>query len=133
MKKIIFTLLTFFYLGTSSGFAVHLHYCMGMLVETSLVENTLDDCGNCGMERSLTDDNGCCSEEYQQLKVDNKKDEESFRLNVLKGMDTTLLPAFFELPIFLQLANSAADYPLVNSPPKAAKVPVYLRNCVFRI
>lgn len=133
MKKIIFTLLTFFYLGTSSGFAMHLHYCMGKLIETSFVENTFDDCENCGMERSLTDDNDCCTEEFKQLKVDNKKNEESFRLNVLQSMGTALAPNFFEIPEFLQLATSASDYPLVNSPPKTAKVPVYLRNCVFRI
>ena len=133
MKKIIFTILTFFYLGTSSGFAMHLHYCMGILIETSFVENTLDDCENCGMERSLTEDNGCCSEESQQLKVDNKKEEDSFRLKVLQSIDTALTPNFFEIPDFLQLATSASNYPLVNSPPKTAKIPVYLRNCVFRI
>ena len=133
MKKIVFTLLTFLYLGTSSGFAMHLHYCMGMLIEANFVENTLDDCENCGMERSLTDDNGCCSEESQLLKVDNKKEEDSFTLKVLQSINVALAPNVFEIPQFLQLATIASDYPLVNSPPRTTKTPVYLLNCVFRI
>lgn len=129
----LLTFLVFLYLGTSSGFAMHFHYCMNELIGTSLVETALEDCENCGMEKSSTIDNGCCKEEYKQLKVDTNESIEDFALQMMQTLSTSLPPATFEIPSFLQLATSAADYPLVNSPPEKAKVPVYLRNCVFRI
>jgi hypothetical protein len=85
------------------------------------------------MEKSSTEDNGCCKEEYKQLKVDTNQNLEDFALQIMKTLGTSLPPATFDIPSFLRLATSAADYPLVNSPPENTAVPVYLRNCVFRI
>lgn len=133
MKKMLFTFLAVLYLGTSSGFAMHFHYCMDQLIGTSLVEAEVDACSNCGMEVNPTEDNGCCKEEFKQLKVDTNQNVEDFALQVMQTLGTSLPPATFEIPSFLQLATSAADYPLVNSPPESTAVPVYLRNCVFRI
>lgn len=133
MKKTLFIFLAFLYLGTSSGFAMHFHYCMGNLIGTSLVEDSLKDCENCGMERSNTKDNGCCKEEYKQLKVDKSEQVNNLSLKLLQNVAIILPPATYEIPAFLQLSTSAADYPNVNSPPKDTTVPVYLRNCVFRI
>lgn len=129
----LLTFLVVLYLGSSSGFAMHFHYCMDELIETSLVETELEDCDNCGMEKSSTYDNGCCKEEYKQLKVDTNESIEDFTLQIIQTLGTSLPSATFEIPSFLQLATSAADYPLVNSPPEKTKIPVYLRNCVFRI
>lgn len=133
MKKVLFTFLAVLYLGSSSGFAMHFHYCMDQLIGASLVEEELDACSNCGMEVNSTDDNGCCKEEFKPLKGDDSQNVEDFALQIMKTLGTSLPPATFDIPSFLRLATSAADYPLVNSPPENTAVPVYLRNCVFRI
>jgi hypothetical protein len=133
MKKVLFTFLAVLYLGSSSSFAMHFHYCMDQLIGASLVEEELDACSNCGMEVNSTDDNGCCKEEFKPLKGDDSQNVEDFALQVMKTLGTSLPPATFDIPSFLRLATSAADYPLVNSPPENTAVPVYLRNCVFRI
>lgn len=133
MKKMLFTFLAILYLGTSSGFAMHFHYCMDELIGTSLSKAESKECENCGMEVAPQKDNGCCKEEYKQLKVDKDPNVEDFALQIMQTLGVSLPPATFEIPSFLQLATSAADYPLVNSPPQSLAVPVYLRNCVFRI
>lgn len=133
MKKLLFTFLAVLYLGTSSGFAMHFHYCMDELIGTSLSKADLKECDNCGMEVTPQEDNGCCKEEYKQLKVDKNQNVEDFALQIMQVLGTSLPPTAFEIPSFLQLATSASDYPLINSPPEATTVPVYLRNCVFRI
>lgn len=112
---------------------MHFHYCMDQLIGTSLVKTAVEECGNCGMEVNPTEDNGCCKEEFKQLKFDTNQNVEEFALQIMQTLGTSLPPATFEIPSFLQLATNATDYPLVNSPPEINTIPVYLRNCVFRI
>jgi hypothetical protein len=133
MKKTLLTFLVFLYLGSSSGFAMHFHYCMDELIGTSLSKANLKECDNCGMEVTPIEDNGCCKEEYKQLKIDKNKNVEDFALQLMQTLSISLPPTILESPLFLKLATSAADYPVVNSPPQISAVPVYLRNCVFRI
>lgn len=133
MKRMLLTFLVFLYLGSSSGFAMHFHYCMDELMGTSLMQPELEECDNCGMEMSSALDNDCCKEEYKQLKIDTNESIEDFALQMMQNLGTSLPLASFEIPSFLQLATTVADYPLVNSPPDKTNVPVYLRNCVFRI
>jgi len=133
MKKLLFTFLAVLYLGTSSGFAMHFHYCMDELIGTSLLKADIKECDNCGMEVTPQEDNGCCKEEYKQLTVDKNQNVEEFALQLMQSLSISLPPAVLESPLFLRLATSATDYPVVNSPPEIFAVPVYLRNCVFRI
>ncbi len=133
MKRMLLTFLAILYLGTSSGFAMHFHYCMDELIGTSLSKADVENCDSCGMEVDPAADNGCCKEEFKQLKADKNENVEDFALQIMKTLGTSLPPAILDIPSFLQLATSAGDYPIVNSPPESSTVPVYLLNCVFRI
>lgn len=133
MKNMLLTFIAILYLGTSSGFAMHFHYCKDELIETSFFHNDVDKCSNCGMEKKVAVENGCCKDEYKELKVDKAHDLKEIALQFMHAISIALPPIVFEISSFLQLANFTVDQPLVNLHPKDIDVPVYLRNCVFRI
>lgn len=59
MKRAFATILAVFYLASSIGATVNLHYCMGEFVSFSLFGEQTGKCGKCGME-THSEDNGCC-------------------------------------------------------------------------
>lgn len=138
MKKFVTTILAFVYLSTSMGATVHLHYCMGKLFSWGLINQDKNNCGHCGMPKSSTDGHcmaikgGCCNDTHTIVKLD--KDQKI----------TESAYKFFNLPFDTVLGNLTslpdtyvdcyiAGYPTTNAPPDLAKVPVFIRNCNFRI
>ncbi len=73
MKRLTIFLLLLLYVTVSSGFTVHLHYCMGELVESNLAHSDDPTCGGCGMEKDSSSNDGCCKDEHKQVKVDQDK------------------------------------------------------------
>src|SRR5688500_1465038 len=70
MKKLIIPILALFYLSMSVGATVHMHFCMGKLVEWGLSHNDSESCGACGMKKSDEKENGCCKDESKAIKLD---------------------------------------------------------------
>lgn len=138
MKKFAAAILAVIYLSTSVGATVHLHYCMGKLFSWSLFDKDAKNCGKCGMPKynkdnhcvSLTE--GCCkdTETHFQLDKDQKTTESN---NVLSILTVAALPvATIILPDHFVNAH-IAGYPTANAPPDPDKIPLFLRNCTFRI
>ncbi|MDX3916875.1 hypothetical protein H8S90_01475 [Olivibacter sp. SDN3] len=133
MKKILLIILTFFYLGTSTGFTMHLHYCMEKLVDTSLWHGQDDACEVCGMTKKSKKKNDCCKDEHKQVKLDkvHKSSENTF-LEFQKI--SFLLPKIpNDISDYLIIPSVTEENPVSNSPPAAIKTPLYLKNQVFRI
>ena len=68
MKRFITVIVAISYLCLSIGITVHYHYCMGKMVEISLLEK--DDshhCSHCGMDRNSSKNN-CCKDEHKIIK-----------------------------------------------------------------
>lgn len=130
MKKLIITLVAVFYLGVSSGATVHLHYCMGQLVEWGLVSKNPDKCSKCGMKTGSTKD--CCKNEHRQFKIESaqKISEYSFQLKA-PGLDLVLFPYQFETDLYI--TSLIEEYPMGNAPPDTQNTPAFIRNCNFRI
>jgi hypothetical protein len=61
MRRVLVTILTIFYSYYSIGATIHVHYCMGELVETSLFGTSDKACGKCGMEKHSENDD-CCKD-----------------------------------------------------------------------
>ena len=61
------------YGSATIGGTVHFHYCMNKFVEWSLMDNSNDTCGKCGMDD--TEKSGCCKDEHKHFKlsVDHQK------------------------------------------------------------
>jgi hypothetical protein len=131
MKKFIVFILAVLYLGLSTGATVHMHYCMGKLVGSALWHSASkeDKCSNCGMSKSKKK---CCKDEHKQLQID--KDQ---RLNEPVPQQLQLMVAlmpvnFCEFPD--AMVNAVANpIPYSNAPPENLRVPLFIRNCVFRI
>ena len=131
MKKLVITILAIFYLGVSSGATVHVHHCMGELVEWGLSDNSLDDegkCTNCGMKQGNSEQ--CCKSQKQEFKL---KDSYKAPLNVLKIHSFTIIPpSNLELQtLAIPKANQQDKFEFSVSKPR--KTPTFLRNCNFRI
>lgn len=130
MKKLILTLVAVFYLGISSGAAVHLHYCMGQLVEWGLVSKDPEKCGKCGMKTDTSKD--CCKDEAKQLKFqsDQKISQNNFQLKALY-VDLGFAPHISEAGY--SVATRVAEHPFSKAPPKSPNTPAFIRHCNFRI
>jgi hypothetical protein len=138
MKKIIASILAVLYLSASMGTTVHLHYCMDKLVGWSLLDHNSRDCSSCGMpklrsgpeEGCMVKMKGCCHDEHKQFK--SEKDQAS----QLFFAFTKLTPVIAGLSYIGQgpLINTiSVDQPAINGPPLLCHIPLFLRNCNFRI
>jgi hypothetical protein len=130
MKKIIIAIVAFFYLVISSGFTVHMHYCMNKLAGWGLFHSDKDKCGICGMHKG--DTKGCCKDEHKAVRFinDQKVTDNSFvntpplaqalHIYIVSGYSIIdLQPEYYEFH----------DLP----PPYLLSIPVFIRNCNFRI
>jgi len=61
MKRAFATILAVFYLASSIGATINLHYCMGEFVSFSLFGEETGKCGKCGMDHH-PQGNGCCKD-----------------------------------------------------------------------
>jgi hypothetical protein len=137
MKKVIASILAVLYLSTSMGATVHLHYCMGRLVAWGLVDHESKDCVSCGMAMKSAMSGcsvgmkNCCHEEHKHVQSDRaQKPAQSW-------VEWNLVPALVALPCqgwnMPVVVAPAIDRPVANGPPLSGKLPVFLRNCNFRI
>jgi hypothetical protein len=130
MKKFLVSILAIFYLGTSVGATVNLHYCMGRLVNWDLSIKETHTCGKCGMEKVKTKKNGCCEDKYQVLQVEkDQKGEKRYQPETPVGIAVvTTFPSFIT-PV---VSSIPEEYPVSNAPPRS-RVPLHIRYCIFRI
>ena len=126
MKKILVSILAIFYLASSVGATVHLHYCMDKFINWSLLKGG-DKCSKCGMEK----DGGCCKDENKFVKnnIDQKVAESSFQLIQMAVATPTNLIYSFEH----HFSSLIQEYPISDAPPRNNGVGIYILNSVFRL
>lgn len=133
MKKFLVSILTFLYISTATGATVHLHYCMGELVEWSFWKNENGKCDNCGMDKNSKEEKGCCKDEHKQIKLDKdqKITEPPFKVNQYFSL-SFLIAYYVHLPD-MYIISATEEKPVSLAPPRNIGVAVYIRNCVFLI
>jgi len=133
MKRVVTAILAVFYLSTSTGATIHLHYCMGKLVNWGLWHSNNKTCGKCGMDKSYkkAQKDGCCKDEFKRIK--NEKDQKLTEtdFNLIKATSSASLISQVELPA-ITISTITERNPVSNAPPRN-QVAIYLRNCVFLI
>lgn len=133
MKRTLLVFLVILYLGNSTGFAMHFHYCMDKLVETNLVYSDLD-LKDCDMHKDNDKEkDDCCKDEVKSTKGNSDQLSAESSLKLMQSWSISLPLAFYEVPAFLNLSTDVSEYPVSNAPPNGQQVPVYIRNCVFKI
>ena len=75
---------------------------------------------------------GCCKDKQTQVKLDKdqKASESACKFLNLAYEAVIVSPA---TPVDTYVVSYIAGYPTTNAPPNPDKVPVFLRNCNFRI
>lgn len=128
MKKILVSILAIFYLSSSVGATIHLHYCMDKLVNWSLVKSEGDKCDKCGMEK----DGGCCKDEQKFVKNINDQNIAESAVQSMRVLSTASLFAFINTSenYFSSLIER---YPPRHAPPLISAGEIHILNCVFRI
>lgn len=138
MKKFLTTILALVYLATSTGATVHMRYCMGKLYSWSLMDTDAKNCGECGMPKSskanhcLSFKDDCCkdTQAHFQLDKDQKASEDAYCFSALT---VAALPTMQAVLPGNYVVFYITGYPTANAPPNRDKVPVFIRNCTFRI
>ncbi|MGI4020622.1 MAG: HYC_CC_PP family protein [Janthinobacterium lividum] len=109
------------YLITATGFAMNLHFC-GKSIESVKINAPAKDCGMSSK---------CCKDTHVEVKVKDvhQTAHTSFTGNILVSLVPLLGYASFLEPLTIKLVSKAVSE---RGPPLVA-VPVYLKNCTFRI
>ena len=132
MKRFFIAVLALFYLITSGGATLRIHYCMGEFVEWSLLDKKDEHCVNCGMERRTKESKDCCKDENKKIEVDKHQrtvDDNSTLTNI----------SFLLIPIPTRDINPVRLFSIIRqnilttSPPGSKSVAIYLWHCDFRI
>lgn len=131
MKRTLLIFLAVFYFGISQGATVYLHYCMGELVQTGMTKSEQVSCEFCGMTSKEGKEKSCCKKESKQLTVNEAQ---------------KMVPGHFQFeqaPIALKsfiwdanhhtLPLQLGKASLSNAPPQWQSIPVFVRNCTYRI
>jgi hypothetical protein len=131
MKRTIAIILALFYLGISTGATIHMHYCMGKLVDWGLWHSKSEQCSKCGMSAAKSKAHNCCKDEHQFVKLekDQKVSESAVQLAQLSAV--AVLPVLVTVPCTLR--PTLVEQPLSHAPPLLRHKAIYLLHCVFRI
>jgi hypothetical protein len=131
MRKLIATIVAFYFIFSATGINVHMHYCMDELDSWGLVNDSSATCSVCGMKKSETG-SGCCKDESVFLK--NTSDQQSTGMSVeLPQIFNSVTTAPSENIVVVYIStftnkNFGYLFKVRSNIP-----PVYLFNCVFLI
>lgn len=124
--------LAVFYFGTSQGATLYLHYCMGALVQTGIVESESSSCEFCGMDSEEAEEASCCKKETKILKVDDAQKMVPSHFQFEQASAIVLKFIIWDARPIATLIKPVT-IALSNAPPQQKAIPVYIHNCTFRI
>ena len=130
VKRLFITFLAILYLGASSGATVHYQYCMGRLVNVSLSHNHDKKCHTCGMHSKTKAAKKCCTDKHQQLKSEKGN---TLSYNTIVFASGAIIPVIHNYVYLIGYTPLNITYPVSHAPPFVAVIPMFLRNCTFRI
>lgn len=132
MKNLQVAILISIYLSASIGATVHLHYCMGRLVDWSLFLDKSATCGKCGMSRGEAKDKGCCKDEHKKLKIEIDQKMVKTATGMIPWLEVDIPCYCIEYPYNPAFSERYAN-PISHAPPRESGIALYIRNCVFLI
>lgn len=131
MKKLFVTILALLYLGISTGAPLHLHYCMGKLVEMQLYGENGKPC-DCGSKQKNVCKKDCCKHEQKLVKLEkDQKITESTILSIISAVAT--LPTYHNTLPEIAFTSITENFPLNNPPPESGGQKLFILNCLLLI
>lgn len=124
-KRSVILVLAMLYLTTVSGFALNLHYCFNRLASVK-VDAQANSC-----TKLLSSKMKCCKDKHIEIKVKDAHQNNS-PLHWSKFFPIALPVSAFVIfaPV---VQNPVVANVTDRGPPKAPGIPLFLRNCIFRI
>jgi hypothetical protein len=131
VKKIVAIFFLVLYGFASIGATVHIHYCMGEYVGTTLSENKNSKCGKCGMKEDAKK-KGCCKDEHKEFKL--KTDHQKCTVaNFAHAISAPVLLAPISYYNFTPQQNRTFVYTTLHPPPNIQNQRLHLLYGVFLI
>jgi hypothetical protein len=120
-------------MAASTGATMHMHYCMGRLADAGFFEQKGGHCSLCGMEKTGEEDNGCCNDKEETIKISIDQKFAAASVFHFEQPFTDLIAIFTGFqPSFFVLADDKVP-PVSHAPPRSPQVPPYLMHCHFTI
>ena len=135
MKRILVLFIALVYFAVSSGFTVHLHYCMGHFVDATFTntENESHECTHCGMTKKIGG-NGCCHDQHKIIKSDvDHSLVKQLEMPVPAAFSAILPASYFSAhqPVFVTKAVAISFR--AHAPPDPDDCPLFLKMRNLRI
>jgi len=111
---------------------------MGKLISWGLLDHQNKNCRSCRMSEKTAYNycaiaaKNCCKDEHKQIKTDKDQNATQSEVQILKFYPDALAVAQPTLQDF-HVYSFLTDHPGAHAPPQNNKVPIFLRNCHFRI
>jgi hypothetical protein len=127
MKKLFLAILTFIYMGVSSGIAMDVHYCMGKVLKVDLYAKDNGKCDKC----KINEKKSCCGEKHKFYKLSNAHQNVNNNLSFSPVLTAIVIP--YHLYSMQYVAAISCKAVANNSPPIYAGPSACILNCTFRI
>ena len=138
MKRFFVFILAVMYLSTSMGATIHLHYCMGKLMNWGLIDHGSKSCMTCGMHMTsvfkgdISSKKNCCKDEHKEMRTNGDQKVTSAEFQFFKLFPDAATISFPALTT-LQLSSIILENPTAHAPPLRGDKPLFLLNRNFRI
>lgn len=132
MKKLLTLILAVLYVGTSTGATLHMHYCMGELVDVALWHDEARPCSKCASAPGDACSKDCCKDVHKTVKLEKDQKRVEFAFAFLHwDVAATALPACFSHTVRPILQDRVV--PVGHAPLRSQKVLTHVLHCTFRI
>ncbi|HSK13109.1 MAG TPA: hypothetical protein VK907_07820 [Phnomibacter sp.] len=133
MKKGILSILAILYIVSITGATLHTHFCMGRFAGWGLVSAQDEACGKCGMEKHAGEDNGCCTDEQELVKVASDHQGMTFdNIKERNGVEMDIAISPFQLRNIC-VPVIAHEQTRDHAPPAAFPTPLFILHRTFLI
>ena len=136
MKRFLVILLASAYFAASCGFSLRQHYCMGMLVGTS-IDHSVDQndrhfCTKCGMEKKQNGQ-GCCEDRVKSYKCSPDQLLAKIVLGTGQAIAIPDHSGFPEGTVQEPIVTDVSGIERAHDPPDIQSIALYLMNRSLRI
>lgn len=134
MKKCVVFILAVLYIGSSTGATIHLHYCMGKLVNMSLSKDQAKKCPNCpGEEKNGSCSKDCCKDLHKTVKLEKDQKPADTNVKLLEGPSGVIGSFCVTEPSNRGLLEMKYAHPYIKGPPAGFLVHPYILFGSFRV
>jgi hypothetical protein len=134
MKKFLVFILALLYIGSSTGATIHMHYCMGKLVNMGLNSESTKKCPKCpSKEKSSSCSKECCKDVHKTFKLEKDQKLADVGLKLIDGPSHILSPYGFPEHIGAAVLAVPYAHPYIKGPPARSPIQSYILYGNFRV